>query len=298
MSLRQEGQFNDLSPKLRTELSEKVRGFGKTVRYKFDVSNENPDPAKTNGKVIWPNVYVLDPALFYITDPYETRETKSKSKRIGLIMEVDDKGVPNKFKKIKVDGKYAGILKLEIEEIDEHFEYAMYLEMHPKLTNGKFSDRSKRQIFTRIDEQAAAKQQRADRSERLKALNVAQSMSDKELIDFADAMLWDSSQDIDILKNQIEELADTNFSFFNDLVEGKRVEYQSSTQQALNKNNISFDPAAYDFLWSSNRQIIVKLSPVEGKNHIELMAEWLQTGGSKAEEVYKRIRALNNPEKS
>lgn len=292
MLLRNQGQFNDLSPKLRDELVKRVKGFGKTVRYKFDISNINPDPEKVNGKVIWPNVYTLQPATFYINDKYENREGKSSSKLIGLIDRVDEKGTPVKFRKIKVLGKFFGILKLELEEIPDHFDYAMYIEMHPKLSGGMFADKTKRQIVSRIDEFALAKEASKNRSEKLKALSVAQGLSDKEVVDFADAMMWDSTQDIEILRNQVEELAENNPVYFNDLVKGKTIEYRALVKKATDLGIILFDPAEYKYVYSGTNQPIVVLSPVGDKSEVEKMAEWLLTGGNKADEVFKKIKSL------
>lgn len=294
MLLRETGMFNEISPELREKLEARVRGFGKSVRYKFDISNENPDPTKHDGKVIYPSVFTLDPATFYITDPLEKRTGKSKTKRIGLVEQVDEKGVPNKFKKIKVDGKYRGILKLEIEEIPEHFDFAMFLEMHPKLTGGDFLDKTKRQMISRIDEQAAATTQRAERTARLKALNVAQGMSDKELINFADAMLWDSTQNPEILRNDAEVLAESNPEFFNDLVAGKSLEYRALIKQCVDKKIIEFNPSEQNFVYSSNKQVIVQTSATSQKSEVEQFSDWLQAGGTKTEEVYKKLKSLNS----
>lgn len=298
MLLRQEGEFNDLSLGLRQQLEEKVRGFGKIVRYKFDISNENPDPEKKNGKVIWPNMYTLDPAVFYINDPYENREGKSKSKRIGMIDEteiVQGFKVVKRFKKIRIEGKFFGILKLQLQEIEEHFDFALYLEMHPKLIGGQFADKARRPIFSRIDELAAATTSKQERTERQKAYNAAQGMSMKELVDFADAMSggnnvqWDSTAEEIILRNQIEELAEADPIFFNDLVKGKNIEYQALIKQALNKGAIIFDPAEYSFVYGGNMQPIITFTPSGVKNEIEKMAEWLQTGGK---EAHKKIKSL------
>lgn len=286
--------FNEISPELREKLEARVRGFGKSVRYKFDISNENPDPTKHDGKVIYPSVFTLDPATFYITDPLEKRTGKSKTKRIGLVEQVDEKGVPNKFKKIKVDGKYRGILKLETEEIPEHFDFAVFLEMHPKLTGGDFLDKTKRQMISRIDEQAAATTQRAERTARLKALNVAQGMSDKELINFADAMLWDSTQNPEILRNDAEVLAESNPEFFNDLVAGKSLEYRALIKQCVDKKIIEFNPSEQNFVYSSNKQVIVQTSATSQKSEVEQFSDWLQAGGTKTEEVYKKLKSLNS----
>lgn len=291
MLLQQTAHYNDLSPDLRKKLEEKIQSFGKQVRYKFDISNPNPDPTFHNGKIIWPHLYTLDPAVFNINDPYEKREGKQRSKRIALIDQVDDKGVPNKFKKVRIYDRQRGELVLQLENPEDE-AMAMLLELHPKLNGGMFMDKTKRQVITRVDEQAAATIERAARSARSKARAAAEALTDKGVIDFADAMLWDSAQELIVLRNQIEELAETNPEFFNDLVSGKQVEYQSAVKQALNKNIIAFDPAEYKFTWTGNRQTIHMMNNVSGKNEVEQMAEWLQSGGEKADSIYKKIKSL------
>ncbi len=291
MLLQHTAHYNDLSPQLRKELEEKIAGFGKTVRYKFDISNPNPDPTFHNGKIIWPHLYTLDPTVFNINDPYEKREGHQRSKRIALIDQLDEKGVPNKFKKIRVYDRQRGELVLQLDNPDDE-AMAMLIELHPKLSGGMFADTTKRQMITRVDEQAAATIERAARSARSKARAAAEGLSDKGVIDFADAMLWDSAQQPIVLRNQIEELAETNPEFFNDLVSGKSVEYQAAVKQALNKKIIAFDPAEYKFTWTGNMQTIHIMNNVSGKNEVEQFAEYLQAGGEKAETIYKKIKSL------
>lgn len=294
MSLENFAHFNDLSPKLRQELEEKVQSFGKVVRYKFDISRPNPDPERYNGQFVYPNMYTLDPSKFTIQDPYENREGKSKTKNIALVDDgfINDKGVPERFIKIRVNGSDKSMLKLNIADNREDFYKAMFLELHPKLKGSRFADKNTNQIVSRIDENAAAKDARIERSERLKALNIAQAMSDSELIDFADAMQWDSVEDIEILRNKTEELADSNPIYFNDFVQGKTIEYQSLIKQAINKGLISFNNADYSFVWSGNQQIITNLSPNGSKSEIEKMSEWMQTSGNKGDDFYKKIKSL------
>lgn len=295
MLLNQIAHFNDLSPELRKEVEERILSFGASVRYKFDISNKNPDPTKHDGEYIWPNQYTLDPAVFNIVDPYEKRPDKSKSKRIAIVTGVDaEKGVPNKFDKIKIRRPKKGILTLQLDN-DEDYAKAFYLELHPKLNGGKFADKTKRQNVVRIDDAKAATEKRTERTEKLKALNVAQGLSDAEVVQFADAMLWDSTDTTKgkgVLRNKIEELAETSPTMFNDLVAGKNIEYQAVVKQALDKQLIAFDPTEYKFTWSANQMPITMLSPVDGKNHVEIMAEWLQIGGERAEEAYKKIKSL------
>lgn len=291
MLLQPNGLYNDLSPELRKELEEKVRSFGKIVRYKFDISNPNPDPEKFDGKTVWPNCYTLDPAVFNIVDKDEAREGKSKSKRIGLVDGFDERGMPNKFMKIKVYGRSRGELVLKVEDVPEEFDMAMYLELHPKLVGGKFADPTKRQLIKRIDERAAATEERETRKARKKAMDVAETMSDADIIQFADAMTWDSAEDLMKLRNMTESLAETDPSFFNDLVESKNLEYRATVKQAINKRIIAFDPAENKFIWTSNNQVLAVLQ-FSNKNEIEALSDWLQGSGSKENEIYKKIKSL------
>jgi hypothetical protein len=145
MYLEETAHFNQLSATLRTTLEERIKSFGKTVRYKFDLSRPNPDPTNYNGKTIWPSMYTLDPAVFDIIDPHE-KSTK-RSKRIGYITGVDEKGTPNKFKKIQVYAKDKGELFLNISESQDDFYTAMILELHPKQKGGLFQDVTKHLVF-------------------------------------------------------------------------------------------------------------------------------------------------------
>jgi hypothetical protein len=294
MSLENFAHFNDLSPKLREELEQKVQSLGRRVRYRFDIAKPNPDPEKYNGQFVYPNMYTLDPTKFTIQDPYENREGKSKTKNVGLVEDgfINDKGIPERFKKIRVNGSDQAVLTLNIEDSRDDYYTAMFLELHPKNKGGQFMSKTLYPIFSRIDENAAAKGARTERSERLKALNVAQAMSDAELIDFADAMQWDSSDDIEILRNRAEELADNNPIYFNDFVQGKTVEYQSLVKQAINKGLISFNHGDYSFVWSGNQQVITNLPPTGSKTEIEKMSEWMQTSGNKGDDFYKKLKSL------
>lgn len=286
-------KYNDLSPKLYEELENEINSFGKVVRFKFDISNPNPDPEKKNGAFIYPFLYKLQPATFDIVDPYE--KGNRKIKKIGMVIGHSDESTENrpryKFRKIEVHERDLGVASFDLSKIEDK-EAVMYLLLHPKLSGGKFSDPQKKQVITRIDELGLSKKQRQERTDKLKALNVAQGMSDKELVNFADAMLWDSTEDIEVLRNKVESLAETQPKFFNDLVSGKQIEYQAAVKQAMTKKIIAFDPAEYKFMWCGNNQTITVLSPVGEANEVEKFAEFLQTGGGKANEVYKKIKSL------
>lgn len=295
MLLNQVAHYNELSKKLREELTAKIKSFGKTVRYKFDISKPNPDPAKYNGDTIWPNVYTLDPTRFNISDPYEEREGKSKSKLIALVEQVDEKGLPNRFRKIRIHGRSKGILRLDIEN-DTDFNIAMYIELHPKLGGGRFQDKTKKQVISRVDEQAAAKAERELRSARKLAMDTAEKMTEEEVENFKDAMMWEN-EDATVLRNRIEALAETSPSMFNDLIGSKKLKYQAAIKKGIDGGILLHNPAEGKLMWQSTQQVIVVLGVGLGdKNDIERFAEWFMTAGKNADEAFKKLNSLNKKE--
>lgn len=291
MYLEETAHFNALSETLREELNEKLRGLGKYVRYKFDIGRRNPDPQGYNGDTIFPNLYTLDPAIFDIVDKNEEKG-KPRLKKIALIDGVNEDGIPNRFRKIRIKASDRGILMLNLEEGNEDWYVAMYLELHPKLEGGMFQDKNKNSVIKRVDEIKAATDAKQIRSARLKALNVAQGMSDKEVLNFADAMLWDSTEEVVVLRNKVEELADSSPEFFNDLVSSKAIQYRSVIKQALDKRVIVFEGGEGKFIWEANSQPIAIVGPTQGKNHVEKLAEFLMTNGDKADAIFKKMKDL------
>lgn len=295
------GAYNDLSPVLKTKLEKQIDSFGKAVRFKFDIANPDPDPEKKAvGTVIYPFLWTLDPIVFNIIDKDENRNEKSKSKKIGIVDDWtnnDKEGLSVKFRRIRVPSVNMGILTFDLTKTEDR-ENVCYLLLHPKLSGGEFKDEQKRSIITRIDEQSAAIEQRTVRTARKKAMDIAEEMSDKDVINFADAMSggnnveWDSTQSLDILRNKIESLAESNPEYFNDKIAGKNVEYQALIKQAMTKKIIAYNPAEYNVIWVGNNQIVATLSPASQKNEIEQLADIFQTGGVKMEETYKKIKSL------
>lgn len=299
-SVEKTGVYNDLSPKLRAKLEERIISFGKKVRYKFDISNVDPHP-DNKGERIFPFLWHLDPIQFQIIDKDEDRKENGvdiqKVKKIGILLPgKTDKGDPT-FRRIQVPQRNKGVLVFDMENIEDK-ESVMLLELHPKLSKGLFADKDKREIVSRIDEQGLATEQRKVRKDKIKASDIAVNMSDKEVVQFSDAMSggnnieWDSTQDIMVLRNKIEELAETEPIYFNTLVESKNIEYQAIIKQAMNKGIISFDPADYNFKWTTNNQPIAVLQPTGDKNEIQKLAELFQAGDARQKSLYKQIKEM------
>lgn len=296
--LQQVAHFNDLSPKLMGELEEKIKSFGKRVRFKFNISSNNPDPEKYNGPTIWPQMYVLDPITFDIVDPHEKREGKSKQKKIGMVEMTDDKGIPTSFHRMRVHKRQLGIVLFELEDAEgiqsiEDQMYVMYLLLHPKLSGGRFANKSQKMIIELVDEQKEAREGRERRKERSLARAVAEGMEESGIRQFAAAMLWNEHEDIEVLRDKTEALAEHDPTMFNDLLEGKSVEYRAMIKRALDQQVIAYNPAEFTYLWANNQQKIVSMGAALGnENEVGRFGDWLMTNGVKGDEVYKKIKSL------
>lgn len=290
--LEQVAQYNDFSQKLREELEAKVKSFGKRVRFKFNISNPNPDPEKYNGAIIWPFLWTLDPAIFTIVDPYEKRESKSKSKQVAMVERQDEKGVPNKFERIRVHGRYQGIITYDLG-LTEDQKRVMYILLHPKLSGGRFSDPSKQQIMSLIDEKQEASVAKGQRQNRKLAMVAASNMTDAEVREFAAAMLWDETEDIEVLRNLVEESAEATPSMFIDLVENKSVEFKALVKRAVDQKFIAYNPSEFKFVWVENQQTITMIGQgLDGKHEVDRLAEWLMTSGKQGDSVYNKLKSL------
>lgn len=300
--LEQEGIYNDLSPALREKLEARLNSFGKIVRYKFNLARPNPDPQKYNGAFVYPSLYNLHPVQWKITDNDETKERlqagKQKVKNIGVIdkIEKDDRGNPiYRFVRVKISDLEKGIKTFDMDNEDERAIVAS-LELHPKNGNGLFPNKQMISMFSRIDEGQLASKERAERSARKKAMDIAENMNDKEVLDFADGMAtdeWESSQDIDLLRNKVEKLAETNPELFNDKVHSKQMEIQATIKKAIDNRVFSHNPADGSLMWANTQQVIISLGMNFGdKNDIERFGEWFVTAGKKADDIYKKVKSL------
>lgn len=289
--LEQAGVFNDLSPALRKKLQDRVQGFGDQVQYKFDISHPNPDPSFYNGDIVWPRSYALSPKTFSVRDDSEKREGKSMSKKIGLVDKTDDKGSPASFHSVRVTEGMRGILTLDLTKVED-FNKAMFIELHPENTDGLFPDKNGSKKITRIDVVADAKKKTESRNEKKKAYKLIEAMTDKDVKQFAAAMMWDDTVAIEVIKEMVEEYAESLPEEFNKLAENtNRLKYQALAKKALDRGDWVFDPLEYKFIWRSGEPAVM-LTERADRNYIEAVAEWLLTGDQRSVDAAKKLEGL------
>jgi hypothetical protein len=286
------GKYNDFSPAFLKKIEEHILSLGKVVRYQFDISSKNPDPEKINGEVVWPASFTPDPAIFTIQDTDETRAGKSRFKHVAMVISVDKDGEQTRVRRLRVEAYQKGVLTLHPQDNTEDMELAMFLELHPAQNGGLYQDKQKAARFRRIDENRFAKEKRELRSLKLKAATEAQKMSDQEVSDFALGMLWDTTQDIEVLREKVEALAETSPAHFMGKIEGKALKVQALLNEALQKEIIKYSPSESKYSWHGTEEVIAVLTPGGEKNHLEKGADWIEGNGKKGEAVLNKIKGM------
>lgn len=295
--LEKVAHVNDLSPKLREHLDKKLDGFGPIVRYQFSISHDDPHP-DNRGQKLWPNIFTLGPVTWTIVDKFEDRPNVSKQKLIGLVKEIDpEKGHPTAYNRIQVEGINQGMKRLNLKDAASR-EIAAALELHPKHTGGMFEDKAGQTLFLRIDELARAKASRSTRKERLDAMVVADGFKDDEVRDFVSAMGWDEYRPIDILREELEALADKTPALFTVEFNTGTWYWRATLKRAFDKQIIVHHPVENKVTFTQSGETVTILSRVEGESRPlnQQLAEALMHG-AKGETMYKRIKALVDAQK-
>lgn len=296
--LEKQAHVNDLSPKLRKHLEQKIADFGDSVRYKFNISHPDPHP-DNRGKEVWPALFTLGPVTFDITDKLEDRPNASKRKTIGLVKGIDpEKGHPVSYRRIQIEGTREGYLHLDLKDPDD-IETCALLELHPKHTGGEFFDSSKGEgVFQRVDELALAKANKSNRAMRRAAANVAADFTDQEVRDFISALGRDENRQLEILREEVEDLAEKQPALFSDkFSSGWKV--QAILKRALDKQIIVHHPAEDKITMVATGETVAVLTRTDGdvKSVNQRLQEALQAQGDTGDKMYHRLEALVKAQK-
>lgn len=284
-TLEKVAHINDLSPKTRKLLNERISKLGRYVTYRFDIKRKNPDPEKYNGAYIVPSQYSLDPKKIEIFD--DGHENGGRMITCGLVDRTDDKGVPDKFFYIKLYSYDRCEVNLDLT-IPEERQKAMYLEIHPKNTNSMFPNSQIPSVFSRVDEAKESTANRTERSAKVAALNAAMNMSDAEILEFAAAMLWEDT-DLGILRDKVEKEAESDPDKFKKLIDTKKVKYLAAIKKGIDKKKVIHNAAERSFSWNGNGGVMFICSEGSAKTHNEQFADWLMTEEQKAKDVYNKL---------
>jgi hypothetical protein len=190
-------------------------------------------------------------------------------------------------------------LQLDLTDPEDK-EKCLLLELHPKHTGGMFFDKTKGQgVFQRIDEVALARANKSNRALRLAAMNVVDSFDEAEARAFVSALGNDENRDIDILNEELAELAEKQPQVFTKEFNTGNWFMRATLKRAFDKQIIVHHPVEDKVTFTSSQELIGILTRNEADtrtlNH--RLAESLQAQGDKGEKLYKRIEVLVKAQK-
>lgn len=243
--MKQHGSWNTLSPEAYPKKLKK----GEKVTYRLlgiqgDLSNLETFkcPAMKN---VPPKDRIVDPITNDFVDI-------ASIKNIGV-------GGKLSFYDIVFERDFNGILILDGSKISDHEMYE-YLE----LTNYNASNPNRSEdvvaIFEKVDHKAKSEGKRKERTTKRQALNAAAEMSAADVRNFVAAMGWSDDEDLVILRDKVEEYAESNPAEFIKKSKNKQNTIHALVNRAAKKGVIKFAPTSNSWVWSESDETICSVA--------------------------------------
>jgi hypothetical protein len=267
--------FNNVSPELlkNTKLKQ-----GEQVVYRIHNIERNPmDPTK------WaiPSVKSV-PVSDQIWD-----EKLQEFVDIAAVRSVDSEG-NHSFHDLYFYRQQGGYMILHAgratdQEIHSYLMLCNYNGSNPN------RDTTKEIIFEMVDEGKKSEVEMKRRNTRREALNIAAELSPEEVKNYIAALGQDDTRKIEVLRNELESLADNDPSEFLDLINNKQAIMKATINRALKKGVISFDEEQSRFSWPTGEAILTVSRSTGGDNVEELISYCVSS--AKGEKVYQTIQS-------
>ena len=130
-------------------------------------------------------------------------------------------------------------------------------------------------IFYRVDTKKDAIEERQLRKLIVKAVNEASDLDDKKAKEVAMALGIDA-EDIDEIRNSIEEYAGDNPEQFLHVLEQTSLEGESVIKEAIKQGVIKNNVQESAFQWTETGKEIYKYKKSSGKNYVKELVEYLE----------------------
>lgn len=267
--------FNDLSPEML--VNTKLKPGEQAVYRVYGITPHPMDPTR------WAipaakNVPVMD----QIWD-----EGKQEYVDIAAVRAVSADG-NHTFHDIYFFGNQGGHIILvggraQDQEIHSYLQLCNYNGSNAK------RDDSKEIIFEQVDEAAKSVKESKQRNIKREALNAAADLSPEMVRNYIAALGQDDTRKVEILRNELEELADRDPEEFLSLLDNKQAVMKATLNRAINKSVIKFDSEQSKFTWP-NGEVILVVSRTTGGDNIEELLGYC-TSNAKGEKVYQTIQS-------
>lgn len=168
------------------------------------------------------------------------------------------------------------------QEIHSFLSLCNYNGSNPK------RDTSKEIYFELVDEKAKSESERKVRNLKREALNASADLSPEEVRTYTAARGQDDSRPLEVLRNELENLADTDPKTFLDLIENKQAIMKAVLNRAIKKGVIVFDEQQSKFSWP-NGEVITIVARSTGSDAVEDLIAFC-VSNAKGEKVYQTIQ--------
>lgn len=267
--------FNDVSPEIiaKTKLKK-----GEQVVYRVHGIERNPMDetrwAIPAAKNVPPSDQIWD-------------EIKQEFVDIAAVKSVNPKG-EHTYHDIYFFGNQGGILVLvggraADQEIHSYLALCNYNGSNPN------RDNTKEIIFELVDETAKSEVERKHRNMKREALNAAADLSAEDVKNYIAALGKDDSRKVEVLRNELETLADNDPEGFLDLINNKQAVMKATINRALAKGVIIFDEEQSRFTWA-NGEAILTVARSTGGDAVEEFVSYC-VSGAKGEKVYQTLQS-------
>lgn len=267
--------FNNVSQELLDSTKLKK---GEQVVYKLYGIGPNPsDPSKMG----FPSVKNIPP----IDQIYD--EHTGSFVDIAAIRSVTPNG-DCVFHEIYFYGAQSGVMLLNGSKgIDQEIHSYMMLSNYN--ASNKNRDTSKEPMYELVDENKTSEIERKTRNMKREALNTAADLTPDEVRTYIAALGQDDTRKIDLLRNDLESMADKDPKSFMELVNNKQAIMKAVINRALSKGVITFDAEQAKFGWPTGEAILT-VSRTTGGEPVEELVSYC-VSNQKGEKVYQTIQS-------
>jgi len=265
--------YNNLPAELLTKTKLKP---GQTVTYKL--VNMSPIPMDPSRLAI-PTIFEIPP----IDQIYN--EKTGEYYDIAALKSVDAQG-NHTYHPLYFTRQGAGHMTLVGGRAQDQ-EIHSYLSLCNYNASNESRDTSKEALFELIDEEAKAEKQARTRNIKREALNAAADLGTEEVRDYAAALGKDDTRPVKVLKNELEELADSDPQAFMDLLGNKQLVMKATINRAVKKGVILFNSEQSRYEWPNKEAIFTVARGTEAVD--ELISFCISS--PKGEKVYQTIQS-------
>lgn len=267
--------YNNLSPELIQ--STKLKPGEKVVYRVYGIQRNPMDPTKwaiPSAKNVPPIDQIYDEKLGEYVDIAAVRTTDAEGNHT--------------YHEIFFYGNQGGMLVLVGGRAQDQ-EIHSYLSLCNYNASNSNRDNTKEPIFELVDENARSAKERNHRNLKREALNAAADLNAEEVRNYIAALGQDDTRSLDILRNELETLADTDPKSFMDLVSNKQASMKAILNRALAKSVILFDSEQSRFTWP-NGEAILTVARTTGSEPVEELISYC-VSSAKGEKVFQTIQS-------